>query len=146
MWSIITTDALKAAGHGSLIDAARSRAVGGVDPVDEAIANAVARVRRAVAPGNVLDADASKVPGSLKGVAEKLAIYDLMERIGMDGSYWKDGRKELLSDLNRIADNKTKVELADDPESTASIAATGMKTTAVNVPPRLTGRDRASGL
>lgn len=145
-WFSIDTDALKAAGHGSLMDRARTLAVGSVDPVDEAIANAVARVRRAVAPGNVLDADATKVPGSLKGVAEKLAIYDLMERIGMDGSYWKDGRKDIFSDLNRIADNKTKVELADDPEGTTTFAPTGMKAEAVNVPARKTGRDRTSGL
>ncbi len=99
-----------------------------------------------MAPGNVLDAAAAKVPGSLKGVAEKLAIYDLMERIGMDASFWKDSRKELLSDLNRIADNKTKVELADDPEGTATFGDTGMKVESVNVPRRQTGRDRQSGL
>jgi hypothetical protein len=145
-WHTITTDSLKAAGHGTLIDSARTRAVGGADPVDEAIANAVARVRRAVAPGNVLDADATKVPGSLKGVAEKLAIYDLMERIGMDGSYWKDARKEITSDLNRSADNKTKVEMPDDAEGEASVGETGIKITSVNVPVRLTGRDRTSGL
>lgn len=145
-WFTIDTDALKAAGYGVVIDTARERAVGNIDPVDEAIANAVARVRRAVAPGNVLDADAAKVPCSLKGVAEKLAIYDLMERIGMDGSYWKDGRKELLSDLNRTADNKTKVELADEPEGAPTVAPTGMKAMALNVPRRQTGRDLQSGL
>lgn len=145
-WFALSTDFLKATAHGDLIDRARSLATGGVDPVTEAIANAVARVRRAIAPGNVLDLDAAKIPGSLKGAAEKLAIYDLMERIGLPDSYWAGPRKDILSDLNRIADNKTKVELADDAESTATFAPTGQKVTAVNVPRRQTGRDNTSGL
>ena len=145
-WFTLTTDYLKAAGHGDLMDRARTLATGSIDPVDEAIANATARVQRAIAPGNVLDADATKIPASLKGQAEKLALYDLMERIGMPDSYWSGPRRDVLSDLNRIADNKTKVELADDPATAPTFGSTGMKVTAINVPPRLTGRDRTSGL
>lgn len=145
-WHTLTTDFLKATAHGDLIDRARTLAVGTVDPVAEALANATARVRRAIAPGNILDLDPAKIPGSLKGAAEKLAIYDLMERIGLPDSYWAGPRKDILSDLNRLADNKTKVELADDAESTATFAATGQKVTAVNVPRRQTGRDRTGGL
>lgn len=114
--------------------------------MQEAIDNAVARVQRAISTGNVLDADPAKIPGSLRGVAEKLAIYDLMERIGMPDSYWMQPRKDILSDLNRIADNKTKVELADDPATAPTFAPTGMKVSAVNVPRRQTGREKTSGL
>lgn len=146
-WFSLDTDSLKAAGHGALVDRARTLNTGATDPVDEAIANAVARIRRAVAPGNVLDADPAKIPGSFKGVAEKLAIYDLMERIGMGLSEDQKAKlRDINSDLNRTADNKLKIELADDPATSETFAATGMKAEAVNVPRRQTGRDRTSGL
>jgi len=146
-WTTITADKLKAAGHGAIIDQARTLATGGVDPAEQAIANAVARVQRAIAPGNVLDADPAKIPASFAGVAEKLALYDLMERIGLPlSSAQEQALRDITSDLNRTADNKTKVELPDDPATTAAFAATGMKAEAVNVPRRQTGRDNQSGL
>lgn len=146
-WIKLLTDHLKAAGHGALIDRARTLATGGIDPVTEAITVATARVQRAIAPGNVLDADPDKIPNSFRGVAEKLAIYDLMERIGLPRT--PDQQKSfdaIISDLNRTADHKTKVELADDPATESAFADTGMKVTAVNVPRRQTGRDRTAGL
>lgn len=146
-WFTLTTDHLKAAGHGAIVDRARTLAVGGIDPVDEAIANAIARVQRAIAPGNVLDADPAKIPASFKGVAEKLAIYDLMERIGLPrSSDQEQNTRDITSDLNRTADHKLKVELPDDQAASDTMQATGLKISAVNVPPRLTGRGRNSGL
>lgn len=146
-WFTPTADHLKAAGHGHIVDSARTMAVGELDPVDEAIANAVARVHRAIAPGNVLDADPTKIPASFKGVAVKLAIYDLMERIGMllteDQT---QAKRDITSDLNRTADNRLKVEMPDNPASSPTIQETGLKISAVGVPSRLTGRDRTSGL
>jgi hypothetical protein len=146
-WIILTPDHLKAAGHGAIIDRARTAAVGGIDPVLQAIVKVTARVRRAVAPGNVLDADATKIPGSLEDAAVLIAVAILAGRIPIPlttdvGDQVKDARKELQA----ISDNKTKVERADNPEGEASVAETGMKITAVNVPPRLTGRGRNSGL
>lgn len=146
-WTTITADHLKAAGYGTIITRAQTLSVGSIDPVDEAIANAVARVLRAIAPGNVLDADPAKIPGSFKGVAEKLALYDLMERIGLPLSPAQEQvLRDITSDLNRTADNRTKVELADDPATSDTFAPTGMKAEAVGVPRRQTGRDRQSGL
>ncbi len=146
-WFTLTADHLKAAGHGAIMDAAQTKAVGGIDPIQEAIDNAIARVQRAIATGNVLDADPTKIPASFKGVAEKLAIYDLMERIGLALSAAQEqNARAITSDLNRTSDNKTKVELADDPATSATFADTGTKVSAVNVPRRQTGRGRTSGL
>ena len=146
-WIAITADHLKAAGYGTIVTRAQTLAAGSVDPVTEAIANAVARVLRAVAPGNVLDADPSKIPASFKGLAEKLALYALMERIGVPLTPQQEQvMRDITSDLNRTADNKTKVELADNPAPSPTFAATGMKAEALNVPPRKTGRERTSGL
>jgi hypothetical protein len=146
-WITLTIDNLKAAGHGAIIDRARTSAVGGIDPVAQAIVKVTARVRRAVAPGNVLDADATKIPGSLEDAAVLIAIATLAGRIPIPlttamADEVRDARKELQT----IAENKVKVELADTPETVESFAETGMKITEVNVPRRLTGRERTSGL
>ena len=120
-WTAIVADDLKAAGHAAIVDRAQTMAVGGVDPVGEAITNAVARVRRAVSAANALDADATKVPGSLKGVTVRLALYALHERIGLPLSEdQRETRKTDASDLNRLADRKIIVEVPDDPAETES--------------------------
>ena len=114
-WTTITADELKGSGMGFVVDKAQTASVGGVDPVAEEIANAVARVRRAVASGNPLDADPDKVPKSLKGLTVRMALYALMERIRMPLSEdQRDTRKSDNSDLLRIADRKVLVEAPDD--------------------------------
>lgn len=121
-WTAITADDLKASGLGFVIDKARTSATGSVDPVTEEIANAVARVRRAVASGNPLDSDPEKVPGSLKGVAARMALYALMERLRMPLSPdQRDTRKADQSDLLRIADRKVLVEAPDSPQETSPV-------------------------
>lgn len=146
-WIILTADHLKAAGHGAIIDRANTAAIGDIDPVPRAIVAVTARVRRAVAPGNVLDADAAKIPASLESLAVLLAIATLAGRIPIPlTSDMADQVRDARKELQTIAENKVKVERADDPEGEASVAETGMKITAVNVEPRLTGRGRTSGL
>lgn len=121
-WTSITVDDLKAAGLGFVVDKARSSSVGGVDPVAEEIANAVARVRRAAGGANPLDADGTKVPASLKGVTVRLALFALMERIRMPLSEdQRETRKADHSDLLRIADRKVLVEAPDDPEAVSHV-------------------------
>lgn len=119
-WTIITADDLKAAGHGALIDSARTLAVGGVDPVDDAIESAVARVRRALSAANALDTDPAKIPRSLKAVAVRLVLFALMERIGLAASEDQRKTRDLdNSDLLRIADRKVRVEPPDSPDTDA---------------------------
>ena len=114
-WTSITADDLKAAGHGLIVDRAQTTATGTVDPVAEEIANAVARVRRAVAAGNPVDADPTKVPMSLKALTARMAIFALMERIRVPLSDdQKKSREFDNSDLLRIADRKGLVEAPDN--------------------------------
>ena len=117
-WTTITSDDLKAAGHGLIVDRAQTLATGAVDPIIDAIDNAVARVRRAVQAGNTLDTAATKVPRSLKAVTVRLVLFALMERIGLPLS--EDQRKTREndnSDLLRIADRKVRIEPADNPNT-----------------------------
>jgi hypothetical protein len=146
-WITITADHLKAAGHGALIDKARTVAVGSLDPVQQAIDTATARVRRAVASGNALDADASKVPASFEGVTVNLALFALHARIGLPLSDdQKQTQRDITGDLNRTSDDKRKVEVPDDAATEPTMQATGIKAEAINVPRRQTGRDKLSGL
>lgn len=144
-WTTITTNDLKATGLGFVIDKAQSASPGATDPVAEAISDSVARVRRAIT-GSSLDADSGKVPKSLKAVTARRALFALMERLHFPLS--DDQRKTREadnSDLLRISDKKIPVEKPDTDGGTAEMARTG-GVVAVNVPRRLTGRGRCSGL
>lgn len=121
-WTAITVDDLKASGLGFVVDKAQTAFTGAADPVSEEIANATARVRRAVASGNPLDSDPAKVPGSLKGVTVRLALFALMERIRFPLSDdQRETRKSDNSDLLRIADRKVLVEAPDDAMETSPV-------------------------
>jgi len=77
-WTSIGIDTLKTAGHGAIVEAAQTAGIGSVDPVGEAIADAVSRVRAACSTGNQLDADATTVPNSLKGLTIRIGLFALM--------------------------------------------------------------------
>jgi hypothetical protein len=113
-WTSITIDTLKAAGHGAIVDAAQTAGIGGVDPVAESIADAVSRVRAACSTGNQLDADTTKVPNSVKGLAIRIALFALMERINYPLSEdQRDTRRNDNSTLLRINDDRLKFERPD---------------------------------
>ncbi|MGA3169465.1 MAG: hypothetical protein ABSE62_00475 [Chthoniobacteraceae bacterium] len=121
-WTTITADDIKAVGYGMIVDKARTMAVGGTDPAIEAIANAVSRVRRAVASGNTMDIDATKVPNSLKSVTVKLALYDLMRRLRLDlSSSESEDERNQISDLKRIDDSRKRVEAPDHPDASGEM-------------------------
>jgi hypothetical protein len=146
-WVSISADTLKAFGHGALVDTAGTRAIGSLDPVDETISAAVAQVRRAISTGNVLDADEEKVPKSLKALTVRVALYALMDRIGMAlEPDEKEQRKTDNGELRRITDNRLKVEAPDVAAASGEMQPSGRSVEAVNVPPRLTGRERTGGL
>jgi hypothetical protein len=126
-WTAITADDLKAAGYGTIVDVAQTRAVGGTDPVVFAISSAVARVRRSVQAANALDVDPTKVPNSLEALTVRLALYALCERIGQPlTDDQRDTKRNDNSDLMRIADRKVRVEPADNPDANAGPVNPGM--------------------
>ncbi len=144
-WTSITIDDLKANSLGFVVDKARTTASGDVDVAGEAIGQAVARVRRAIT-GSPLDADTTTVPMSLKGVAVRMALYTLMERIRLPLSDdQRETRKADTSDLLRLSDKRIPVERPDNGAGTAEMSPpSGI--VIVNAPTRLTGRERTSGL
>ncbi|MEO7933211.1 MAG: phage protein Gp36 family protein [Chthoniobacterales bacterium] len=145
-WTQITPDHLKAAAHANVIDRAATMATGTLDPVAEAIADAVARVRRAVASANSLDIDQTKVPNSLKGMTVRLAVFTLMDRLGFSlKDDQRETRKNDYSDLLRLTDKMIRVETPDSSAGSGEIQQ-GNTVVAVNVPRRQTGRERTSGL
>jgi hypothetical protein len=121
-WTTITLEDLKATGMAHVVEKAQDVSTGTVDPAAEAIAQSVARVRRAVASGNPVDADPDKVPMSLKALTARMAMYALMERLFFPLSDdQRDSRKNDNSDLLRIADRKVLVEAPDDPMETSPV-------------------------
>lgn len=121
-WTLITEDNLKAAGHSAIVEAAQTAGIGGTDPVAESIADAVSRVRAACSTGNQLDTDTTKVPNSLKGLAIRIALFALMERINYPLSEdQRDTRRNDNSYLLRINDDQLKFELPDNPAGNAEM-------------------------
>lgn len=119
-WIVPEAGDIKAAGYGSIIDAARTRSTGGVDPVVDAIKGVTAQVRTAVRQGNTLDANPAKIPHSLKPLAVRMVLYTLMRRIGLELN--QDQRDEAGRDekhLAQLMQRKLQVEAADDPDATA---------------------------
>ena len=103
-WLTITPDHLKAAGHSAILSRAQTLAVGDIDPVSDSIGSAVARVRRAVEAANDLDTDVTKVPKSLEDVTVRLALFRLMERIGLPLSDDQRKSRELdATDLKELS-------------------------------------------
>ena len=126
-WTLIIRDDLKAAGYGLIVDAAQTTDVGSVDPVAYAIESAVARVRRAVSAANALDVNPGKVPMSLKSLAVRVALFDLMERLQLPLSEdQRETRRGDVSDLNRLADHKLIVEKPDEADPDAIPKNRGM--------------------
>ena len=121
-WNPVTIDDLKAAGHGDIITAAQTTAVGSVDPVATAIAGAISRVRGAIQTGNQLDIDVTRIPNSLRELTVRIAIFALTERIGMElNQDQRDTKKNDYSYLNRITDQKLRFELPDNPGGSAEM-------------------------
>ena len=131
-WVSITVDDLKAVAFGGIIDAAQVAAAGTHDPVAEAIADSVAAVRGAIATGNVLDADVTTVPRSLRALTARAAVFALMERVQMDLSVDQRATRQAdLLRLQRIGEQGQRFEQADTPAGAAEMQpAAGVETVA----------------
>lgn len=119
-WITLIADDLKAAGYGTILASAQATPVGDVDPVVDVLASATARVRRAVSAGNAVDTDVSKIPRSLKSVGVRMAIYALMELIGLSLSEdQRETRKLDMKDLTDLATRQIRVEEPDHADAAA---------------------------
>jgi hypothetical protein len=146
-WTSITVDNLKASGYGFIVDQARTKATGGVDPATEAIADAVSKVRGACSAGNQLDADPAKVPNSLKGMTVRMAFFALMERLQVPLSEdQRDTKRNDNSYLLRINDNKIPFETPDVPAGSAEMQKGASMETVTHTPRKSYTREGMDGL
>jgi hypothetical protein len=121
-WTSITTASVKTAKISSYIATAQSAAAarGEADPLPEIIADVVAQIRASISVGNRLDADPTKIPNSLNGLAKRMIIRQVKDYINSElkPSEAKQADQD-LSYLNRIVDHKIRFEIPDSPADSA---------------------------
>jgi len=122
-WIAITEDMLRATGQGAIIDSAKETASGvEADPIAEEINSVTARIRGAISTGNTLDVDPTKIPKSLSGLAKRMIVFALMERVLFElNTDQRDTRKNDNSYLLRINDDRLRFELPDNPAGSAEM-------------------------
>lgn len=143
-WITITVADLDTAKAAALVDALRTSALRGTpaqaDPMPGIIASVTVRIRAEISAGGktVLDADATRLPPSLKSLALRMVLREGQSRLNAVGALplsddEREEKKDDLRYLERIARGEISVEASDNPESTPSVQAT--------VPsPRITAR------
>lgn len=126
-WIALTIDELKASEHGAIVDAAASTAIGASpDPVSRTITDVTAKLRAIISPGNVLDADPTKIPKSLVSLGARMCIRSLKQRIQMDLTVdERDQRREDDAYIQLLIKEQTSFEAADNPSGTAEMQQTG---------------------
>jgi hypothetical protein len=144
-WTALTEADLKDSAHSAIVDSAE-----GVDAGCSArvIADAVAKVRAAIASGNQLDVDTTKIPKSLKDLAGRIAVRRLLGIIHMELSKdEQDQRKEDNDYLKQISANKVRFELPDNPGTSEMQSSPSIQTgSATRSCERVTTRDRMRNL
>jgi hypothetical protein len=116
-WIAITKADLYNSKVAALIDASNTASLGAgqADRTTGVIADVTLEIRRKVAKCNVLDVDATKIPGGLKTLAVDLIFCRLKTALEIE---LNDDERQLLrrreTDLDRIADGK---DLIDPPDN-----------------------------
>ena len=114
--------------------------------MQEAIENAVGRIRGAASVGNLLDRDTTKIPRSLKGLALRMVMYALREFIEFAlTDDQRDTKRDDNSYLIRISDDKIRFEEPDDAAGSAEMQPGGLFRIVDSRPRQLT-RDTLQGL
>ncbi len=123
-WTTLTVADLPVGKAAALVDQLQSAALGDGqgDPMPGICALVVTRIRAEIEAGgrSVLDADATKIPPSLKPLAMRMALREGQSRLNAAGSLplSDDERlewKEDLRYLQRIAEGGISVEASDNP-------------------------------
>jgi phage gp36-like protein len=122
------------------------------DPVPEVVTNATNRIRQEIAAGGktVLDADATKIPPSLKSLAVRMVLREAQSRLNALGGLplSEDERQEEKNDLRyleRIANGNPTVEASTNPEATPSVQA-AVASPRISAPERTFTRDHQDGI
>ena len=106
-WTSITPTAVRTAKNTAILDQVQSLASerGEADPLPTIVATVVSRIRAAVSAGNQLDADATKIPNSLEGLALGMIVRKLKDYLEIEQTKFEsDQAADDRSYLNRIVD------------------------------------------
>lgn len=131
-WITLTPEQLDTAKAAALVAALRTAALGEnqPDPVPEIITNVTARIRMEIAAGGrtVLDADATKLPPSLKSLGLRMVLREAQSRLNAASAMplGEDEREEWRQDvrfLERIAKGDITVEEPTNPAAVSSVQA-----------------------
>lgn len=150
-WIAITIDDLPVAKAAALVAALQTAALGDgqSDPTPEIIGNVTARIRMEIAAGGrtVLDADATKLPPSLKSLAVRMVLREGQSRLNAAGALplSDDERKEWDQDvrfLERIARGEITVEASDNPEPAPAVQSKTTRPRISERPLRFTRNDQ----
>jgi len=147
-WIAITETLVTSGKNSAIMAAVQSIATqnGQGDPVPEMIADVTATIRAAMSVGNSLDADPTKIPNSLKGLAIRMITLRMKDYIEMEMSPLEKTQADAdRSYMNRITDDKIRFEQADNPAGAAEMQESG-GIEATHIPRRQTGGGRTSGL
>lgn len=139
-WQTITIADLKDRKVAALVEALQASALGTgqTDPVPAIISSVTATIRANIrsCARNVLDADATTIPGDLFDLGCRMVLVAAKGRLEIELT--QDERDQKRSDertLERIAACDLAVQVTTNPETTQSIAATSGT-------PRLSGETR----
>lgn len=143
-WITLTVTDLPVAKLAALVDQLGSAALGNdqSNPIPEIIVNVTTRIRTEIAAGGrtTLDADATKIPPSLRSLALRMVLRESQSRLNALGALplSDDERKEWDQDiryLERIARREIAVEATDNPESSPTVQASALSP-AISASPR----------
>lgn len=147
-WITITAADLDDTKIAALLEATRTAALasGQADPTSEIIAGVLARVRAEVqgCARNSVDADPTLIPPSLRRLACRMVVFELMGRLQVELT--EDERAERRADLRyleRVAACEVPVEPPSTPTSTAQA---GTHVSVANAPERLATRQTLRSL
>jgi len=141
-WIAITKADLYNSKVAPLVDAGNtvSLGLGQTDRTTGIIADVTMEIRRKVARCNLLDQDATKIPGGLKSLAVDIIFCRLKVALEMDLSEAeRESLKARQREMDRIADGKDMVDPPDNPiaaNETQGIATPSFPVRGVNAPAR----------
>lgn len=154
-WITITLADLSVGKVAALVEQLRTAALGDgqVDPVPEIITNATNRILQEIAAGGrtVLDADATKIPPSLKSLAVRMVLREAQGRLNALGGLplSEDEVREEKNDLRyleRLSDPKGSltVEASTNPAAAPTVQA-AFPSPMICAPDRSHSRDSQDG-
>lgn len=153
-WITLTVAQLDTAKAAALVDALQTAALatGQTDPLPEIIGNVTARIRMEIAAGGrtVLDADATKLPPSLKSLSLRMVLREGQSRLNAAGALplADDEKEEWRQDvrfLERIAKGEITVEASDNPESSPTVQSK-VSRPLISAPDRQFTREHQDGI